>query len=423
MSTYSDASLILPVAPEYKAGKIYSLKPTNGTGDFTVARASKKHKINSDLKLEIINNDVPAFNYRSVDGCPVLNTEPQATNLITYPISFSNAYWVKSGATIDDNSGAGYSAPSVDFPTSAFKLVEDSGVATQHRMYVGSMSVTTGLQYTASVYVKDFSGNRKIQLDSSGINSYFDLSTLAITDTSGVGKYTVMADGWYRFEVTGVATITGSATLYVALANPTETYTGDGVSGLYIFMAQFEQGSAATSPTFTDITLGDEGMTTQRNADSVKNTAATGLIGQTEGTFLMKLKVLSESNSVGNVLNTGRNLTNTISITRVKTTKKIVIELYAGGVLIDTLTSTNTFEVGDSIILGFGYKTGDSALYINGVAEDTSTLAFAFTAALTELNIDDATSFFAFQEAMNTSYLENHTTRLSNTELETLTTL
>ena len=82
MSTYSDASLILPVAPEYKAGKIYSLKPTDGDGDFTVSRASKKHKINSDLKLEIINNDVPAFNYDTIGGCPFLNTEPQATNLI-----------------------------------------------------------------------------------------------------------------------------------------------------------------------------------------------------------------------------------------------------------------------------------------------------------------------------------------------------
>ena len=75
----------------------------------------KKNEINLDLKLEIIANDVPAFNYDTVGGCPVLNTEPQAINLITYPISFDNAYWTKSGATIDDNGGAGYSAPSVDF--------------------------------------------------------------------------------------------------------------------------------------------------------------------------------------------------------------------------------------------------------------------------------------------------------------------
>mgnify|MGYP000238793277 CR=1 FL=1 len=41
MSTYSDASLILPVAPYIKDGKIYSLKPTDGTGDFDFSRASK----------------------------------------------------------------------------------------------------------------------------------------------------------------------------------------------------------------------------------------------------------------------------------------------------------------------------------------------------------------------------------------------
>jgi hypothetical protein len=37
------------------------------------------------------------------------------------------------------------------------------------------------------------------------------------------------------------------------------SYTGDGTSGVYIFMAQLETGSVATSPTFTDITLASRG--------------------------------------------------------------------------------------------------------------------------------------------------------------------
>ena len=131
----------------YKAGKLYSVLPTDGSGDFAVARGSKKHKVNSDLKLEIINNDIPAFNYDAIGGCPFLNTEPQAINLITYPISFDNAYWTKDGATIDDNGGAGYSAPSVDFPTKAFKMVE-SAANSLHRMSIPSTSFTSGNYYS-----------------------------------------------------------------------------------------------------------------------------------------------------------------------------------------------------------------------------------------------------------------------------------
>jgi hypothetical protein len=83
-----------------KATKLYSVLPTDGTGDFTVARAGLRNEINSDLKLSLIAANVPAFNYDTLGGCPVLNTEPQATNLIKYPISFGNSYWTKSGASI-----------------------------------------------------------------------------------------------------------------------------------------------------------------------------------------------------------------------------------------------------------------------------------------------------------------------------------
>jgi uncharacterized protein with GYD domain len=51
MSTYDDASLIL-YPSGYKEDKIYSLKPTDGSGDLTFTRASSATRVNSDGLIE-----------------------------------------------------------------------------------------------------------------------------------------------------------------------------------------------------------------------------------------------------------------------------------------------------------------------------------------------------------------------------------
>ena len=94
-----------------KAGKVYSIKPASGSGDFTFTRATTSSSITGIANKEASNGliksvaaNVPRLDYS--DGtCPALLLEPQSTNLITYPVSFPNSYWTKSGASIegDDN--------------------------------------------------------------------------------------------------------------------------------------------------------------------------------------------------------------------------------------------------------------------------------------------------------------------------------
>lgn len=564
MSTYSDASLILPVAPEYKAGKIYSLKPTDGSGDFDFTRASKKHKINSDLKLEIINNNVPAFNYDAIGGCPVLNTEPQATNLITYPISFGNSYWTKDGAEINGdpstaganlvanggmetggsvgvslptnwtvegspleayksstikNSGSysiyvenqngqgiksdvfsftagknyeltawiyvvsgsstifasrtnpsiidfnvyasatagvwqkitttsqalttgtsgikflqdgagttifyvddvsvkevqGYSAPSVDFPTSAFKLVENS-LNAQHYI-VRSLTSISSSYYTGSVFVKA-AERFKIGIRESGNSgdyATFDLSTgLKISDGgTPTSSITHISDGWYKISLKPDTTsirydleITILSDSYTTGNPSTSTYTGDGTSGVYIFMAQVEQGSVATSPTFTDTTLASEGSTTTRLADDVSKTGVTSIIGQTEGSFFIDMVVLSDNNISSNMFHTNKSVVDSVSIVKSNSTKKLSYSIYANSVLVFTLTTTNTYEIGDRLKILLIYKSGDNRLFVNGIKEDSNTTTFTFSGALDGLFLNDATTYFAYQQADNFNSFE-----------------
>ena len=262
---------ILAMIPSgVKAAKLYSVLPTDGTGDFTVARAGLKHKVNSDLNLELIAATVPSLNYDAIGGCPVLNTEPQATNLITYPISFDNAYWTKSGATIDDNGGAGYSSPSVDFPTSAFKLVESSADE-QHRVFTSPITTTTSSPYSRSVFAKAGERGWVSVETNAGTGTWFDLINGVVgTDNNTSSSITALANGWYKCTTTlNAIAVNDRLLVRVCSADNQKTYTGDGTSGVYIFMAQLETGSAATSPTFTDITLAAEGSTTTRLADGI----------------------------------------------------------------------------------------------------------------------------------------------------------
>ena len=91
MSLYTDASLIM-FPSGYKEDKIYSLKPTDGSGDLTFTRASTATRVNADGLIE---------------------TSP--VNLLEYSEDLSNAYWLKRGftqlatnATAPDGSATAY---------------------------------------------------------------------------------------------------------------------------------------------------------------------------------------------------------------------------------------------------------------------------------------------------------------------------
>ena len=100
MSIYSDAVLILKPSG-YKAAELYSVVPNTSVGDFDVARSSTTTRRNASGYIEQVAANVPRLNYDSGDSCPYLSTQRASTNLITYPESFGNSYWTKSGATIE----------------------------------------------------------------------------------------------------------------------------------------------------------------------------------------------------------------------------------------------------------------------------------------------------------------------------------
>jgi hypothetical protein len=79
MSVLTDAKLIL-TPNAYKASKLYSLKPFDGSGDFDVVRATTAWRRNESGIWESVANNVPRLHYPVGGGCPSCLVEPQRTN-------------------------------------------------------------------------------------------------------------------------------------------------------------------------------------------------------------------------------------------------------------------------------------------------------------------------------------------------------
>jgi hypothetical protein len=216
MSLLDKASLV--VTPNaYKASKLYSVVPSNGNGDMTVVRATTATRVNSEGFIE----ETPY-------------------NLFKYSQDFTNAIWTKGGSTASVNV---INAPNGTL--TADKIIP-STVNSTHALYTLSTLLSTVV--TLSFYAKQggYSFLRIANLDTGGTNCYFDLSN------GTIGTYTVgttpsiqnIGDGWYRCSLSFTTTaINANYGFYIAPAVGTLVFTGDGVSGIYIWGAQLVQGS------------------------------------------------------------------------------------------------------------------------------------------------------------------------------------
>lgn len=133
-------------------------------------------------------------------------------------------------------------------------MVENTANSTHRLVTASTISVSSGATVTNSVYAKAGERTWLVLSDggSSGVSTvYFDLANGAFgTVSAGAIQYsaTNVGSGWYRIEYTCL--LAGSVSqpfIGAASANNTNSYTGDGVSGVYVYGAQVERASTASA--------------------------------------------------------------------------------------------------------------------------------------------------------------------------------
>lgn len=240
---------------------------------------------------------VPRLDYDPVTGLiRGLLIEDQKTNLLSYSEDFANTNWALTGSSIRVNAMV---AP--DGNVAFDRLIENSS-ASQHSI-TRSMGSLSSQNYTFSVFLKP-AGRTWAEIGwndgSTDRSCYFDLTSGNTGTATGTAVPYVanIGGGIYRCGVTHSSNV---ATIFIrsASANGTNSYTGNGVSGLYVWGAQLEADS------FMSSYIPNQGnVTSTRNADTITvigTSFNTNWYNPVEGTILI------ETSSFGNVVGTSGN--------------------------------------------------------------------------------------------------------------------
>jgi hypothetical protein len=435
-------SLIL-VPARFKTGKLYTpLATTSGgvvlgaSGDFNVTRATTATRVNASGLIESVASGVPRLDYYTsggTAGCPALLVEAAATN-------FADAVQYLSRAEVPAASGGlTITTGSTDFLApdgtsgSITKYVGGaaSGVS-QYALYTigNDIAVTASGVHTLSMFVKVGATNplNFVGLSYNGFTaasgtllSYFNLASgTALTSGASIQNY---GNGWYRLILPPLTIasgdLVGSVILYFAQGNGNANWSASGALNLtaYAWGLQMEAGSVATSyiPTNT--------AAVTRNADVINlSGAVSGCVGQTEGTmyldFIFRRPTIAtagpcgiaSSNNQNRVLFWNNNSTNSMAVN---------IQVNAANIF---NISVGTLIEGTRYKLAIGYKSGNSAIFLNGIqVGSTNTSAFTFAASLVAIFLGTYEAAAASVTNTGINAFTLYTTRLTNTELAALT--
>ena len=408
------APSLLIVPYRSKTGKLYSQIPTSGAGDFTVTRNTEARRFNSAGLIESVASGIPRLDYYTsggTAGCPALLVEPAATNLALQSEAWNVSPWTATsgsqGATVSGNV-----TTSPDGTTNADKLIEAAVTGTHFCLQ--SITLTSGTTYTASFFVKASERTRG-RLRMSGSGAYWDLdfNLTSGTVTGGTNPFIQnFGNGWFRIGATFTANqASNNFILFILDASGNASYTGIGTNGIFVWGAQLETGSVATSYIPTAAASGS------RSADVISVTGAvSGSIGQTEGVLYIECE---SNNGEDDVFFINRSVSNGIAL------YKNANNAYLGRIFhsSNSIVFTSASGVTGTVKIAVAYKSGDSTMYLNGSRVGTLNAdAITFGAALNSLVTDKSAGFISGNKPSRIRAVALYTTRLTDAELATLTT-
>jgi hypothetical protein len=371
----------------YKASKLYSVLPTDGTGDFTTSRASVATRVNENGLIEEVASNVPRLDYS--DGtCPSLLLEPSATNLIVQSEDFSDASWVKLGtgtgtaAVITPNYAI---SPDGSLNASRLQCLLNGGTTTSDQSSIYALD-SSGTSQSISVYMKSNNGSNQV---------------IFLANTVGANDTVTVTSEWQRFEFNHA---TSNHTFSVGLRGATGS---DDTADISIWGAQSESLSYATSYIKT------VGTAQTRTADTANGSGNSTVINSTEGVLYFEGSALANDGTNRYISLSDGSTLNRVNIFFDSSNKlRVFYNGISGSISINIDTTINNK-------IAFKYKSGDSALWVNG----TEVATRADSLSLVGLNLLSFDLSGGGGNIFNskTKSVQVYTTALSDLELTNLT--
>lgn len=341
----------------------------------TVARAlDTATRVNNSGFIEGVNANLPRFDYEPITFLPKgLLIEETRQNVLLASQSISAPNWSFVGGSSTLNAGTSPSGT-----TDADLLVADLTLG-QHR--VDQNTTIPAIAHTFSVFAKN-GGYNFVRLRIGAIGAVFDLTTGTASGASaGVTTQAVQyPSGWWRVNISCTAVANDPVRINAQPTTSTANFSGDGVSGIYIWGAQLEAGAFPTSyiPTTT--------TSLTRNADAVSMTGTNfsswwvATMGGATAQY-----VPSTVSGTRPVIQFDDNTADNIIALRGNTTNP---ELYIKATTDQAQIDAGTIAANTNYGLSGAWNTDDCAAAINGGSAVTDTIVTIPTVTQARLGSD-----------------------------------
>ena len=331
---------------------------------FTIKRAvNGTNLVVSNVSIIEITDDtdLPRIDY--TDGTGSLLLEPQSTNLVTYSEDFSE--WSPTNIVLTQDT---IIAP--DGTTTADKIAGNS-VTAQHRINFTTTNVSGATTFSFFAKSGEYT-SCWARIGSS--SSFFDLENGVASEGGGItSSIENFGNGWYRCIMTKAsssANETCRINITTSYLNPVD-FSGDNVSGIYLWGAQHEQLPFATSYIPTS------GSTSTRNAEVCNNAGSSDLINSTEGVLYAEIAALADDGTFRYITLSDGTTSNRIIMRYQSVSNRIDGNIIVGGSTVASLAYTSS-DITTNSKISIKWKVNDFALWVDGIERDTDASGITF---------------------------------------------
>ncbi len=364
----------IPVLPTYNFFSPHLMLPA----DTDFSRLSQATRTNAAARIEVVAVDEPRFEIDPSGQCVGLLCERVGANMFSYSEQFDNAIWIKTRASVVQNA-----ATAPNGTVTAAKLVEDNTVTNNH--YIGRNAVfVAGTTYTMSFFVRALERSEcTLSLPEAcfGPDAYARFNLLLGTMIPGgaiTARMRQYPDGWWRVSITATAVTSGSGMCVMFLVAGTNSYSGDGASGLYLWGAQCEADSATSSY------IPAVSSTTTRVGDVCTIDLSRIDFNHAEGTVFVRARTPSSLGSFPKAVELARDAGNRIVVDR-QHDGIIRGVVYSGGVVTGAV-NFGVIAADTDFAVALSYRSGTLCGIVNGYAEQTG-ICSALPTGLLKLTI------------------------------------